>query len=270
MEPHRRPAVAGLFYPADPVVLKRDVLAFLSASRVESQRPPKLLIVPHAGYSYSGKIAGEAFAEASRHRYKRILLLGPSHRHYFEGIVESREPIWNSPLGETPVAFLDDGEVIKDSQYHRNEHCLEVQIPFIRCLFPEAEISPLLLSGPLSQAESFARHLVSLASDDTLWVISSDFNHTGPNFQHYPDRFGFGSGKEMDIKAIEYIAEGDIEGFAAFLNRTQATICGALPILVAMNLIKRMDIGSFQFKKYDCSGDQTGDASSVGYAALYC
>ena len=266
----RKPSVSGVFYPADSSALKSNVIKFISQAKLESKKPVKFLIVPHAGYSYSGKIAGEGYAEVRNRNYDHIILLGPSHRHYFNGMAESGEHAWQTPIGEIEVKKLNIREIETNSPYHRDEHCLEVQVPFITYLFPDAKISPILLSGPHAQAAKMAETLFPMDSEKTLWVISSDFNHTGPNFRHYPLDYGFSSGEAMDQRAIDFITGGDIEGFRRFLDETSATICGALPILVAMHLMKKLKLPNFTFKNYDCSGRQTGDSSSVGYAALYC
>ena len=266
----RKPSVSGMFYPSEPSALKGTIVKYISQAKVESDRPVKLLIVPHAGYSYSGKIAGEGYAEARDNNYSHVILLGPSHRHYFEGMAESGEHAWQTPIGEIGVKKLNIEEIEINSAYHKDEHCLEVQVPFVKHLFPNTMISPILLSGPHSQAEKMAESLFPMDSEETLWVISSDFNHTGPNFRHYPIDYGFSSGESMDQRAIEFITSGDINGFRRFLNKINATICGALPILVAMHLVKMLKLPNFSFKNYDSSGRQTGDSSSVGYATLYC
>jgi len=270
MKTLRKPSVAGMFYPANRSTLHNTIASYIQNASVQSQTRVKLLIVPHAGYSYSGKIAGEGYVEVRDEKYDHIVLLGPSHRHYFKGMAQSGENAWQTPLGEVEILRLNLREIESSSPYHKDEHCLEVQVPFIHYLFPGAKISPILLSGPHSQAEKMAEILAKLESENTLWVISSDFNHTGPNFQHYPNDFGFNSGEEMDHSAVEFITAGDIQGFGRFLENTSATICGALPILVAMHLAKRFKLPNFTLKKYDSSGRQTGDSSSVGYAALYC
>lgn len=266
----RANAVEGLFYTGDPRKLKESISAYLSAWEKTTAERVKFIIAPHAGYAYSGNIAGAAYSEVSPDRYDHVILLGPSHRHYFEGIAESIEDRWQTPLGPLEIKHLDDPNIIRSATYHRKEHCLEVQLPFIKYLLPQARLSPLLLSGDRSQAGALAGHLLPFDSDRTLWIISSDFNHTGPNFQHIPESVGYTSGKQMDEEAIHFIVAGDIPGLTAFLQKTRSTICGALPILVAMHLARMMNRPGFTFKAYDCSGDQTGDINSVGYGALYC
>jgi AmmeMemoRadiSam system protein B len=270
MRAHRKPAVAGLFYSNDPEKLRADVESYVSGSTTRSKRPVKFLISPHAGFVYSGKIAGEAFIEAERQNVRRLFLLGPSHRHYFEGIAEAEESFWDCPLGTATVTHLDDQRVLKNSRFHADEHCLEVQLPFITHLFPDATITPLLLSGALSNARKIANQLLRFDAPDTLWVISSDFSHCGPGFHYHPRSVGFDSGEAMDRHAIRLIVSGEMSGFDQFLRNTKSTICGALPILVSMFMRAELNLPNYAFKKYDCSGNQTGDETSVGYAALYC
>jgi MEMO1 family protein len=270
MKAHRKPAVAGLFYPAEPDRLSSQIKSFLSASRKESDSKVKFLISPHAGYVYSGKMAGEAFSEVSGEAFDRVIILGPSHRHYFNGAAESETEFWDMPTGCAHIQFSGNPRIQRNASFHENEHCIEIQIPFLLHLFPNATITPILLSGGYQQASAIADTLFPLDNEKTLWVISSDFNHVGPNFQHYPDEFGYHSGEAMDMEAIDLITSGNIDKLIAFMNKTKATICGALPILVAMHLINKTGHSPFRFKKYDCSGNQTGDINSVGYAALYC
>lgn len=258
-----------MFYTDNPQALKQEVVSYIDEATKVSDQQVKFIIVPHAGYMYSGRIAGKAFAEIKGTDYEKVILLGPSHRYSFRGAAESEEQIWTLPIGEAKIAAVNHPQVLKDSRYHQMEHCLEVQMPFLLHLLPEAEYSPLLLSGSYQTAAKLADLLRDLDDDNTLWVISSDFNHVGPNFNHYPEKYGFGSGEVMDMQAIDHIVAGDIPGLIHFMEKTDATICGALPILTAMHMIKSMNRSGFSFKSYDCSGNQTRDKNSVGYAALY-
>ncbi|MDH5561423.1 MAG: AmmeMemoRadiSam system protein B [Deltaproteobacteria bacterium] len=269
MKSHRKAAVAGRFYPSNPKILSQEVKSFIDRSKHRTAYPVKFLIVPHAGYIYSGKTAGEAYAEITQNNYKKIVLLGPSHRYHFEGIAESGLSYWDTPLGSSEVLVLNSPHILKEQRYHQLEHSLEVQLPFLQYLKSGIALIPLLLSGNHQSAEEIASTLLQLDDKDTLWVISSDFNHTGPDFGHIPDQFGYKDGREMDLQAIKIIERGDIQVFRSFLEQTRSTICGALPILVAMLLIQSLSLRPFVFKKYDCSANMTGDIHSVGYGALY-
>ena len=269
MKTHRKPCVAGSFYPDDAIDLKSEVKLHISHSQKESNQAIKFLIVPHAGYFYSGSTAGTAYAEISPENYERVILIGPSHRFSFNGLVQSGEDVWETPMGETMVEKVSPTLFPIEQSYHKPEHSLEVQLPFLQHQLPKATILPLLVSGPLSDAERLASQLKELNSDKTLWVISSDFNHTGPAFQHYPSDFGYNSGREMDDEGIQQISEGNITGFSHFLSKTKSTICGALPILIAMNMMHNENRHSFTCKQYTCSQEKTYDENSVGYAALF-
>lgn len=270
METIRDSAISGIFYPNDEHALKNDIVAYLSRSQSTANKAPKFLIVPHAGYIYSGKTAGEGYAEIKSGSYSHAIILGPSHRHYFKGVTQTGDSAWKTPLGLAPVVPLEHPRINTNSGFHTNEHCLEIQVPFVQYLLPQAGISPLLVSGPLSIAEECADVLSAFDSQDTLWIISSDFSHVGPNFSYSPENYGFQNGDAIDHQAIEIIVKNDIEGFRQFIQKHDATICGALPILISMILIEKLNWGHFSYKAYDSSGRQTRDVNSVGYAALYC
>lgn len=270
MKHNRKSAVNGYFYPDDPTTLKNSIINYLSLSQQKSTHPVRMLIVPHAGYTYSGKIAAEAYSEINPNSFKHIILLGPSHRYSFNGLCGTNAENWESPLGIVKIMPISDEKITINSDYHANEHSLEVQIPFLKFLQPEADLTPLLLSGPWKLAKGIAEQLIKLDAEDVLWIISSDFNHVGPNFHYYPDDHNFESGEKMDSLAFEHIISGKIEDFHTYLKKYGATICGALPILVGMYLREKMGLPNFALKKYDCSGNQTNDINSVGYGALYC
>jgi len=267
---NRKTSVAGSFYPNNPTVLKNEISSFLSRTKKKSHQKVKFLVVPHAGYFYSGQTAGESFVEIQNHNYKKIILLGPSHRHRFNAIAESGFQKWESPLGLMSVDESRGGRIIQEPNYHRLEHSLEVQIPFLKYLLPDTPIIPLLLSGATTNANEFSDILIDYDDINTLWVISSDFNHTGPSFGHYPREFGYSSGEEMDAEALKLISKGSPKPFIDFLEKTNSTICGALPILVTMLLINKLKHQPLIFKSYDCSSRLTGDSDSVGYGAMFC
>lgn len=258
-----------MFYPGDSDELREEVKGDMDHAFSVADKKVKFIISPHAGYTYSGKVAGQVFAEVKAHFYDHIILLGPSHRHWFSGLVQSGDENWETPMGISPIRNLSSAGIESISRYHADEHCLEVQLPFIQYLY-DGDISPILVSGKIENAESYADLLEPFDGKNTLWVISSDFNHVGPSFQYNPKDYGYENGKEMDCEAIDLIETGNVEGFLSYLNRNNATICGQIPILIAMILRKRFGLPHFKLKKYDCSSHLTGDLNSVGYAALYC
>ncbi len=264
----RPPAVSGAFYPSEPQQLQAEVRGYLGAQSADSGSKPKFIIVPHAGYMYSGEVAAAAFIEVAGHEYDQIFLLGPSHHYSFAGAVLDSSQYWETPLGQVELVTPNEGNFAQNESYHGPEHSLEVQIPFIQELFPNLPITPLLLSGGMGQARAIAKELEPLKGN-SLFVISTDFNHAGPRFGYEPEKLGWGTGTELDHKACALITEGDVAAFRAFNQQYQCTICGNLPIVTAMLLSQSWGLGKFKLKSYSNSGAKTGGPDSVGYAAFY-
>lgn len=183
----RKAAVSGSFYPDDPTQLRQAVntfLASISTKQNPATSPPKALIVPHAGYMYSGSTAARAFATIQpAHRHiKRVVLLGPSHRVGFQGIAFCSSDYFNTPLGTVPVdhsAFATistiPGVVLLD-QAHAEEHSLEVQLPFLQSILDDFSVVPLVV-GDIDAAQ-VAKVIEKLwGSNETLIIVSSDLSH---------------------------------------------------------------------------------------------
>lgn len=184
--PHiREPAVAGLFYPDDPVLLQEQVERLLTADTAVATRP-KALIVPHAGYIYSGPVAASAYAQLLplRDRIQRVVLLGPSHRVAFTGLAASSARYFSTPLGLIQVdqqAMVDDILLLPQvrvlDEAHREEHSLEVQLPFLQTVLgADFTLIPLVVGE--TEAEEVAEVIDKLwGGPETLLVISSDLSH---------------------------------------------------------------------------------------------
>ncbi len=180
----RLPAVVGQFYPADPGELRAEVTAFLAAAKTAEGKIPKAIIAPHAGYMYSGPIAGSAYAclARGRDRFKRVVLLGPSHFVGFDGLAASSATVFQSPVGPVPVD--DDAlariralpQVTTLDAAHAHEHSLEVQLPFLQIALAEFKLVPLVVGE--ASAEEVGGVLNELwGGDETCIVISSDLSH---------------------------------------------------------------------------------------------
>jgi hypothetical protein len=182
----RAAAVAGAFYPADPRELTAAVRRYLSQAEPlpAATRPPKALIVPHAGYIYSGSIAASAFVclEPARDRIRRVILLGPAHRVPVRGLAASGADAFATPLGQVAV---DTGavagvarlpQVIVDDEAHRLEHCLEVELPFLQYLLTDFAIVPFVVGDART---GDVAEVINLLWDgpETLVVVSSDLSH---------------------------------------------------------------------------------------------
>ncbi len=260
----RPPAVAGTFYPASPDVLAASVRDYLAAAEAEQPTsrqvgiPPRAIVVPHAGYIYSGPVAARAYARivAGRDRYRRVLLLGPSHHVWFRGLALPAGEAFSTPLGRVA---LDAGLgrkletlpfVIRNDAPHAREHSLEVQLPFLQCtLGDRCTLTPLVV-GDARPAEVAA--VIEAAWDpDTLVVISTDLSH-------YHD---WATARRLDAATARAIEALEPES----IGSEQA--CGFLPLNGLLSVareqggrIRRLDLRN--------SGDTAGPRGQVvGYGA---
>ena len=180
----RHPAVAGLFYPADPRELRAMVANFLAAAPAVATSAPKAIIVPHAGYIYSGPVAATAYAclRPVRGRVTRVVLLGPSHRVGFDGLALTGADSYMTPLGRVPIdtgaasVLADLPQVRVLDAAHAQEHSLEVHLPFLQEVLGEFSLVPLVVgeAAPKEVGEVLAR---LWGGPETLIVISSDLSH---------------------------------------------------------------------------------------------
>lgn len=221
MQKIRNPAVAGTFYPADPGELHTMVHGFLEQAKRPEGSPPKALIVPHAGYIYSGPVAATGYIglTEARDRIERVVLLGPSHRVGFLGLASSSADIFRTPLGDIPIdrkaieSIATLPQVHQLDEAHLMEHSLEVHLPFLQEVLGSFSLVPLVVGD--AAAEEIAEVLEKLwGGDETLIVISSDLSH-------YHD---YETAQQMDSAtslAIERLNPDEIEDEGA---------CGRNPI----------------------------------------
>lgn len=255
----RQPAVAGQFYPADPDELRMDVNDFLAAAKTPTGKIPKAIIAPHAGYPYSGPIAGSAYAclARGRDRLKRVVLLGPSHFVGFDGLAASSATIFESPLGSVPVDEEALARVRALPQVtmldaaHRHEHSLEVHLPFLQVALDEFKLVPLVVGD--ATAEEVGGVLNELwGGDETCIVISSDLSH-------YHDYETAQQTDRETARAIESLNWQDLDGDRA---------CGCRPICGLLWVAQKRGL---QCRAVDLrnSGDTSGSRDRVvGYGAF--
>lgn len=259
----RPPAVAGRFYPADARRLSADIATYLSdGARLLSPppaTPPKALIVPHAGYMYSGPIAGTGYAawRSLRGRVRRVVLLGPAHRVAVRGLAAPTVETFDGPLGPVPVdraaldAVADLPQVSFDDRPHALEHALEVQIPFLQAVLGDFALAPFAV-GMATPAEVGAVIERLWGDEATRIVISSDLSH-------YHDH---ATAKAMDAETASAIERLD----GAALHRDSA--CGRIPIRGLLSLAGRHGL-TVRAVDLRSSGDTAGDrAQVVGYGAF--
>ena len=254
----RAAAVAGLFYPDDPGELRDSVLQLLTtAATHRTEVAPKALIVPHAGYIYSGFVAARAYAlVANLAQIKRIVLIGPSHRVYLSGMAVPTAHAFRTPLGDIPIdraacqLLRDSGEVIAADAPHAQEHSLEVQLPFLQMLFGEFELIPIV-AGTASPAQVGAVLQRVWGNGETLVLISSDLSHYHP----------YEVAQRIDSETSELI-----------LRRSPTLVgeqaCGAVCINGLLHLAREQGYPITQIERLN-SGDTAGDRDRVvGYGAF--
>jgi len=260
----RQPAVAGAFYPAQKQILMEDISALLDASRyshsdnTDADAPPKAIIVPHAGYIYSGEVAAAAYARlaAARDTIKRVILLGPVHRVPVRGLALPGFEVFATPLGEVQVDYAAVAaiehlpQVVISPEAHLPEHSLEVQLPFLQSVLDDFKIVPLAV-GDATPAE-VAEVLDTLwGGAETLIVVSSDLSHFFP----------YQTAQVLDSQTVQ-----DILSLTHHLNHEQA--CGGTPVNGLLLAARRHHLQPHLLDLRN-SGDTAGDKSRVvGYASF--
>lgn len=256
----RPPAVAGIFYPASGTELKTNVQSFLASVPERANTVnPKVLIVPHAGYIYSGPVAASAYKLILQRNelVKRVVILGPSHRVFLQGAALPSASIFATPLGEISVDKYAAKELLKlpfvciSEEAHAMEHALEVQLPFLQiCIGNDFEILPLVVGECTAQEASLLLEKI-WGDTSTLIIISSDLSH-------YENQK---SARVHDAHTCSIIENKN----AAALGQDDA--CGFFPLRGLLDLarIKNMKIETLDLRN---SGDTSGPRNQVvGYGA---
>ncbi len=256
----RPPAVAGAFYPGSRQTLSHDVLALLAAAKTQAAGAtvPKALIVPHAGYIYSGFTAAQAYAQLTsvRQTIRRVVLLGPVHRVPVRGLALPGVDSFATPLGEIEIdqdavaAIRALRQVVVSPAAHAQEHSLEVQLPFLQLALDDFKLLPLAV-GDATPAE-VAQVLDTLwGGAETLIVISSDLSHFLP----------YARAQAIDNETVQSILQ-----LQTNLNHQQA--CGATPVNGLLLAARQHHLQPHLLGLCN-SGDTAGDQNRVvGYAAL--
>jgi AmmeMemoRadiSam system protein B len=264
----RPPAVAGRFYPSDPADLKRQISELTSIAAESPPRNAIACMVPHAGYRYSGRVAGAVYARLKLPR--RIVLVGPRHFPHGKAQAILTDGFWQTPLGTAEIDAQLAGEIksacpflCEDEEAHRREHALEVQLPFLQHLADGFRFVPIAL-GPsdYSLLEALGRAMaeaVRRLPEPVLMIASSDMNH------YESDEIT----RRKDAQALEAVLALDPRGLFEVVRREGITMCGygaAVSVLTAARLLgaKRAEL-----ECYATSGDVNGDRDEVvGYAGV--
>lgn len=264
----RQPAAAGSFYPADKDQLAFQVAKFLAGvPTAEITGEPIALIVPHAGYPFSGQVAAFAYKQLTGRPIDTVILIGASHHLSFNEIAVPDCDYFETPLGRVPVdqefiarlKKLSDRVVINDKA-HEPEHALEVQLPFLQATLKDFKIVPILFGNiSLANCQSLAYALNLLIEPGTLVIASSDWSHY----------YSYEMAHKLDSCGIGEVMAGDLPGFIRSLSEGGTEACGAPAIITAVLLAPALGANRVELLKYANSGDVTGDKSNVvGYAAI--
>jgi hypothetical protein len=286
-----RPAMyAGSWYSADPRILKPQLEKFLQQPALDTtaiqrlhgnnaplNHPILAIIAPHAGYIYSGAAAAHSYKVLSGQTVKRVFLLGPSHHVPFEGAALPSAKVFQTPLGDLPIDVTVIEQLkkypafITSEEIHKNEHSLEMQLPFIKEALGNVKIVPILIGRLNNETEVrlVAEFLRPHITSDDVVIVSSDFTHFGPRYDYQP----FTSNpkenlRKLDSQAFSYISSHNLAGFMHFRDETQDTICGFYPICVLMALLPEGTHSTLL--EYYTSSDVTKDDpdNSVSYMAI--
>jgi AmmeMemoRadiSam system protein B len=262
----RRARFAGSWYPGSAEELRRTVEGYIAAGGPAA--PAVGLVAPHAGYVYSGGVAGKGYAAAEV--TPSVIVLAPAHRYAGSAVSVWDGGAWQTPLGEVEIDDELLGEVRdgceaaeSDAAAHAEEHSLELQLPFLQVRRPDVRIAPIVVAtreaGILRSLGEACATAIKARGADVLMVASSDMTH-------YESA---AAAKEKDEKALARIAEVDPEGLLEVVGRERISMCGASPAAAMLFAARELGARRAETVEYATSGDVTGDTDSVvAYAAV--
>lgn len=269
----RKHAVAGGFYPRDPLLLRREIERAFSLGYGKYERPKESLsivgaVAPHAGYTYSGSVASYTYGFlASTIIPETIIIVGPNHTGYGTSVSVWPRGKWETPLGFSPIDEEVSAALLKsfpdfDPLSHQFEHSIEVQLPFIQYVFGfEVKIVPIcVLDQSLETSLRLGDAIAGSVHNRRVAIIaSSDFSHYVPHEV----------AKENDHAVIKAILEMNEEKIMSEADRLDVNACGLGPIVAVTRALKKLGIKRAELLKYATSGEVTGDYNSVvGYSSI--
>jgi len=275
----RRPTQAGTFYEGDAEALKIQIENCflkdfgpkkLAKVNLNGSRRIVGLVCPHAGYMFSGSVAANAYFElASDGKPDTVVILGPNHTGYGSGLAVADEGFWRTPLGDVEVDWETASQIVQETRIvdvdelaHRFEHSVEVQLPFLQCLYgSEFKFVPICFQmQDLASAVEVGKALAAvLAGKNAVVIASSDMTH------YEPQR----NAEAKDMMALRAVEAMDEKRFYSIIEKQNVTACGYGPIAALIVAAKELGAKEANSLCYKTSGDVSGDYSSVvGYAAV--
>jgi MEMO1 family protein len=270
----RRPAVSGTFYAGTARDLKEQIewcykheLGPGTIPRVNSEgrREIAAIVVPHAGYYYSGPVAAHAYKElADDGIFDTAVILGPNHTGYGHPVSLWAGDGWNTPLGDVEIdkrfaQRLLGGVIKADETAHIHEHSIEVQLPWLQHIYKQVRIVPITMMAQDLETARAVGEAISRAGDNSIIIASSDFTHYEPR----------SVAMEKDSSVIEAIVALDEEELYEQCEQLNCTMCGYGPVAAAIVAAKGMKARKASLLKYATSGDTSGDFSRVvGYGSI--
>jgi AmmeMemoRadiSam system protein B/AmmeMemoRadiSam system protein A len=272
----KKSVIAGSWYPDDKIELEKMInKIYVQAPTLDFYGEVLGLIVPHAGYQYSGAAAVNAYAALANQDIKRVIIMGPTHHIYFKGASILKVKYYETPLGKVELdqvacqALLQTKEFTSNKAAHAQEHSVEIQLPLLQHVLKDFKIIPIVV-GELDKSdyEKIADNLRSYMDDYTIIIASSDFTHFGRRFGYMPFKDNFKENvQKLDFGALDKILHLDPDGFLQYIDQTKATICGNRAIALLLKILGKNCYA--QLINYYTSGDLMGNyEDSVSYASV--
>ncbi|HUI63259.1 MAG TPA: AmmeMemoRadiSam system protein B [Bacteroidota bacterium] len=261
----REAAVAGMFYPEDPKELAGTIERMMHEAAPQGGERIRGIIAPHAGYMYSGPTAARAYGLLAGATYETVAVVAPSHREFFEGVSVFDGTAYRTPLGIVPINVRLREDLIAHCACvhasragHREEHAVEVQLPFLQKALGEFTLLPLVIGHQTPETcFELGRGLAQVLGDrNALLVASTDLSH------FYPDQ----AARSIDAVTIGDVRRFDGDGLMSHLTDGAAEACGGGPTVAVMTALKILGAAHMDVVGYATSGDITGDRTNVvGY-----
>lgn len=268
--------LAGSWYSADKTELEDEISTYIKDAGEQKVSGNILgLILPHAGYRYSGRIAAYGIKQIMNKSYKRVIILGPTHRVPMRNSISVSDfSHYSTPLGRVPldteaIAKLRKYDFVKNIEFsHTSEHSVQIMLPFLQYALKDFSIIPVVVGQLDSDStKKIADALLEITDDKTLVIASSDFTHYGARFNYTPFKDNIPENiKKLDMGAWNLIEKLNLINFTKYMDQTAATICGKNTIGILMLMLPHNS--KPQLLKYGTSGEMTGEYSnSVSYLA---